>query len=79
MLLLAAFNRTYLELKHVQNGYAGSSVAAFNRTYLELKLEAGAPFHSVQNAFNRTYLELKHVGTTFKEITWGLLIAPIWN
>ena len=38
MLLLAAFNRTYLELKHVQNGYAGSSVAAFNRTYLELKL-----------------------------------------
>ena len=81
-MLLGAFNRTSLELKH----YFGTSLTLvegtpFNRTSLELKREIDdAACGFVVKPFNRTSLELKLMRCGMKAgWRWGLLIAPVWN
>ena len=54
-----AFNRTFVELKHLKHLAFMVLIKTFNRTFVELKPYKGKYKGESNNSFNRTFVELK--------------------
>ena len=73
------FNRTILELKHINDPGNVLGYYAFNRTILELKQGFCGVVRSLNFPFNRTILELKQQSGKERLKLYILLIEPFWN
>ena len=77
---LFGFNRTFMELKHVEILAALMISFGFNRTFMELKQTQVRQNHQKMHRFNRTFMELKPM-TNVLQVTFDniVLIGPSWN
>ncbi len=74
------FNRTSMELKHVECSLQNAIYIAFNRTSMELKPASDLRTAGGYIAFNRTSMELKPLrACVSQKLPAILLIEPVWN